>query len=269
MERFAFFRHIEFHGRVAVELLLHPDALALAWTRVAVGDVVVVENVFQFFGELKGDALVSVAMLCHHEIFVPFAVNHMLHKRLVVSLFVGLFLVVGLLGFGGGGTFLLRFRHHRLVEVVLEKFVGLDKTNQLIGVGGIFSISARLQPTCPTLVVAHRNVEQTLVATALQEFCVVFVAVFRRIVFAVAVVCRCCPHIGALALPRVALDAEVVVGACGEFAASGAALQQSLRKGDRGWNAVLLAMANGDALVFVDIFKKYARKPLRRRGEAH
>ena len=50
VERFAFFRHIEFHGRVAVELLLHPDALALAWTRVAVGDIVVVENVFQFFG---------------------------------------------------------------------------------------------------------------------------------------------------------------------------------------------------------------------------
>jgi len=67
----------------------------------------------------------------------------------------------------------------------------------------------------------------------------------------------------------VALDAEVVVGACGEFAASGTALQQSLRKGDRGRNAVLLAMANCDALVFVDIFKKHARKPLRRRGEAH
>ena len=114
----------------------------------------------------------------------------------------------------------------------------LNDVDELGWVVDVLGIAAVPEPLGPTAVVVHIQLVQDNVARALQELGVVDERVLWGAILAVTHGAEGVAAAIDLALPVVSLDAKVVVGLEGHLALAHIALEQPLRQGDAGGNAI-------------------------------
>lgn len=137
------------------------------------------------------------------------------------------------------------------VELVL-----LDDAREPLRVVGRRGVAGGFEPPCPALVIVGRVGEQRVVAwLRIEEFGMVPVRRLDRGVAAEALPLGVVVVIDLVARPvAFALDAEMVVRLQRQPAVAAVGLEDALRHGDAGGDAVPLHVGHGDGFVTVDIF---------------
>ena len=154
-------------------------------------------------------------------------------------------------------------RRVELACVELVETIHLDDANQSLRISRTGSIARSLQSSCPAFVVRLAESLKTLIALLLQELRVVDETLASTSVLAESVVWPIIRLNDIRPVPRAAnLNAEVVVGFCGEPASSGVTFQQTLSQSDARRNAILVHLFDSPIFVLIDVSPKSLIRPL-------